>query len=200
MNSNFAARLSSLRKEKGISQKEAAKMLGVSQSLLSHYEKGIRECGLDFLCVAAEYYSVSCDYLLGRSVFRNAEDIIPENADGSVSAMSAVYGCASDISKEINKHTGDNDELCALIYSSMLYRILISGAQSGILPESWVNPRVLENSELVKGATDGLITSLVSRRCEEITHSADKAPENIQKTEDRVLNRLNKEMSFLVRK
>ena len=38
-----------LRKERGITQKQAAEDLGVSQALLSHYEKGIRECGLDFV-------------------------------------------------------------------------------------------------------------------------------------------------------
>ena len=37
MNSVFAARLTKLRRERGMSQKDAAKMLGVSQSLLSHY-------------------------------------------------------------------------------------------------------------------------------------------------------------------
>lgn len=56
-----------LRKERKVSQKQAAQDLGVSQGLLSHYEKGKRECGLDFLVRAADYYNVSCDYLLGRS-------------------------------------------------------------------------------------------------------------------------------------
>ena len=64
MATNITARLSSLRKEKGLSQKEAAAGLGVSQALLSHYENGIRECGLDFLCRAADYYNVTTDYLL----------------------------------------------------------------------------------------------------------------------------------------
>ena len=53
-----------LRKERGITQKQAAEDLGVSQALLSHYEKGIRECGLDFVVRVADYYNVSCDYLL----------------------------------------------------------------------------------------------------------------------------------------
>ena len=53
-----------------MSQKQAAADLGVSQALLSHYEKGIRECGLDFLIRTAEYYDVSTDYLLGRTVQR----------------------------------------------------------------------------------------------------------------------------------
>ena len=69
-----------LRKERGITQKQAAEDLGVSQALLSHYEKGIRECGLDFVVRVADYYNVSCDYLLGRSAERNgmmlsAEDL-----------------------------------------------------------------------------------------------------------------------------
>ncbi len=75
MNSNFPRILSLLRKEKGISQKKAAQDLGVSQSLLSHYEKGIRECGLLFVVKAANYYNVSCDYLLGKSPNRKGTTI-----------------------------------------------------------------------------------------------------------------------------
>lgn len=67
MNQDFPRIITLLRKERNISQKKAAYELGVSQALLSHYEKGIRECGLEFLVKAADYYGVSCDYLLGRS-------------------------------------------------------------------------------------------------------------------------------------
>ncbi len=88
MNADFPRILTLLRKEKGISQKEAAGELGISQALLSHYEKGIRECGLDFLVRTADFYHVSCDYLLGRSPDRmgatlTVEDIPePEQAAG----------------------------------------------------------------------------------------------------------------------
>ncbi len=54
--SNFAAVLTQLRKERGISQKKAALDLGISQALLSHYEKGIRECGLDFVIKCGRIY------------------------------------------------------------------------------------------------------------------------------------------------
>ena len=67
MNAAFPRMMTLLRKERGISQKKAATDLHVSQALLSHYEKGIRECGLDFVVAAADYYGVSCDYLLGRT-------------------------------------------------------------------------------------------------------------------------------------
>ncbi|MBP5458546.1 MAG: helix-turn-helix transcriptional regulator, partial [Clostridia bacterium] len=63
----FSSRLSTQRKLQGISQKQAAEDLGVSQALLSHYENGLREPGLGFLVKAADYYNVSCDYLLGHS-------------------------------------------------------------------------------------------------------------------------------------
>lgn len=67
MENKFAVRMKQIRKQKGWSQKLAASNLGISQALLSHYEKGIRECGLDFIIKAAQVYSVSCDYLLGAS-------------------------------------------------------------------------------------------------------------------------------------
>ena len=84
MNHSFPRLLTLLRKEKKISQKEAAKALGVSQALLSHYENGIRECGLDFLVRAASFYQVSCDYLLGLTPSRSgtAAQTFPEK--GSV--------------------------------------------------------------------------------------------------------------------
>lgn len=86
MSSGLPRILTLLRKEKGISQKQAAKDLEVSQALLSHYEKGIRNCGLDFVIKCADYYDVSCDYLLGRSPERQGSTLtiedIPESDAG----------------------------------------------------------------------------------------------------------------------
>ena len=79
MNSDFPMIISMLRKERRLSQKQAASDLGISQALLSHYEKGIRECGLDFLVKTAEYYDVSCDYLLGRTPDRNGGQALSAN-------------------------------------------------------------------------------------------------------------------------
>ena len=87
MNSHFPRIITLLRKERGLSQKKAAEALHISQALLSHYEKGIRECGLDFVVRAADFYGVSCDYLLGRTPDRsgailNMEDIPEPDAAG----------------------------------------------------------------------------------------------------------------------
>ena len=67
MDRSFPETLSALRRERSISQRTAAKDLGISQALLSHYENGAREPGLGFVCRACDYYCVSADYLLGRS-------------------------------------------------------------------------------------------------------------------------------------
>lgn len=79
MNTAFPRVLTLLRKERGISQKQAAAALKVSQALLSHYEKGIRECGLEFVVRAADFYEVSCDYLLGRTADKSGAVIAVED-------------------------------------------------------------------------------------------------------------------------
>ena len=61
----FSETMSALRRARGYSQRRAAADLNISQALLSHYENGAREPGLDFVCRA--YYGVSADYLLGLS-------------------------------------------------------------------------------------------------------------------------------------
>ena len=94
MKSEFARVITLLRKEKNISQKQAAAELGISQALLSHYENGIRECGLAFLVRRADFYGVSCDYLLGRSADRDGtvlsvEEIPEPEAGGKENVMGA---------------------------------------------------------------------------------------------------------------
>lgn len=69
----LAERIVHLRKVRGLSQKQVAADLGISQALLSHYERGIRECGLDFAVKLADYYAVTCDYLLGRDAAQDRE-------------------------------------------------------------------------------------------------------------------------------
>ena len=88
MKNSFAVRLSELRRQRGLSQKETSDALGVSQALLSHYEKGIRECGLDFLCKAAAYFDVSCDYMLGVS---DSKDDFVENFDEGENILDSEY-------------------------------------------------------------------------------------------------------------
>ncbi len=83
MNTNFPRTLSLLRKEKGLSQRKVAVELGVSQAVLSHYENGLREPGLEFVAKAADYYKVSSDFLLGRTMSREDYTITAEDLPDS---------------------------------------------------------------------------------------------------------------------
>ena len=94
MNDNFSRVLALLRQEKGISQRKAAGELGISQALLSHYENGVREPGLEFVVRACDYYHVSADYLLGRTLTRDgavieAEELI-DAAEGKESLRGSI--------------------------------------------------------------------------------------------------------------
>ena len=80
MKKELGRKIINLRKKRGLSQNDAAAQLGISQALLSHYEKGIRECGLEFVVRLAEFYEVSSDYLLGLS---EAEGGIAEGEEPS---------------------------------------------------------------------------------------------------------------------
>lgn len=145
MATNITARLSGLRKEKGLSQKEAAAGLGVSQALLSHYENGIRECGLDFLCRAADYYNVTTDYLLGLSEskrgFEGAFGIkgdLPSDSELSTLTIFRVAGKLRKFLTFPQERRDSTVDSLHRIYSLMMYRIIISEAAKGNLPQEWV--------------------------------------------------------------
>ena len=88
---NFSRVITLLRKERGITQKQAAMDLGISQALLSHYEKGLRECGLDFLVRLCDYYNVSSDYILGRSAERFGAVLSVEDLPNDVSSKDSKF-------------------------------------------------------------------------------------------------------------
>ncbi|MBR3995632.1 MAG: helix-turn-helix domain-containing protein [Clostridia bacterium] len=64
---SFGERLRELRKEKGLSQDEFAKILGTSKQILSRYELGQRSPKIEQVSKYAEKLKVSVDYLLGDS-------------------------------------------------------------------------------------------------------------------------------------
>ena len=63
--------LTELRKEKEIGQKELAVYLNVSVGTVSNYENDVHSPDLSTLCKLADFFGVTTDYLLGRTVQRN---------------------------------------------------------------------------------------------------------------------------------
>lgn len=148
MNKDFPRIMTLLRKERGLSQKQAAADLEVTQALLSHYENGKRECGLDFLVRAADYYNVSVDYLLGRSPMSSGASVteqeLPEN-----SAAEKYEGAPSGLSVFFQKKLLTNS-------IDILFSLLIKA----------------KNSELSKAVYSYL--SLAVYRCYRMIYSAGK--------------------------
>lgn len=63
----FKTRLRNLRISSNKSQEELANALGISRGAVSYYEKGSRVPDINILNNIAEYFHVTCDYLLGIS-------------------------------------------------------------------------------------------------------------------------------------
>ena len=62
---NFKENLHTLRKQHKVSQEVLATHLGVSQRLISHYERGKCEPCLAYLCEIASFFNVTLDELVG---------------------------------------------------------------------------------------------------------------------------------------
>jgi len=101
VNTSFSTNLARLRKEKKLSQKTVAKKLGVSQALLSHYENGIREPGLEFLYNSADLYGCSVDFLLGRTMDRSGVSLLLEGQDDYPGAKTAPEFKRFTVSKKL---------------------------------------------------------------------------------------------------
>ena len=59
-------RLKELRKQRNLTQKDLAKILGVYPQSVGYYENNINKPDPDMLIKIADYFQVSVDYLLGR--------------------------------------------------------------------------------------------------------------------------------------
>lgn len=68
----FANTLTQLRQEKGITQDELAKEIGISRSAIGMYERGERRPDFETLERIADYFGVSFNFLLGS--IREYED------------------------------------------------------------------------------------------------------------------------------
>jgi transcriptional regulator with XRE-family HTH domain len=168
MDRTFAVRLTDLRKSTGLSQKEAASALGVSQALLSHYEKGIRECGLNFITRASDYYGVTCDYLLGRSSLKRgfSEGVfslgdIPE--DNRLDSLT-VFRISSVLRDKLHNQPPAYGDVFLKYFALSMYRFLVTAVNAGDLPRNWIGEKApIENivfTECLSGLENVLLDKI----------------------------------------
>ena len=72
----FSNRLIDLRKERGLTQEDLAKVIQKKRSTVSGYETEGKEPDLETVCLLAEYFGVSSDYLLGISNYRTHTETV----------------------------------------------------------------------------------------------------------------------------
>ena len=63
----FGSRLSGLRKQKNLKQRDVAEHFGMAVRTYQNYEGGQREPNFSTLVALADYFDVTTDYLLGRT-------------------------------------------------------------------------------------------------------------------------------------
>ncbi len=185
MNKCFPTRMVLLRKERGLSQKEAAVRLGVSQALLSHYEKGIRECGLDFVTRAAKLYHVTCDYLLGCSESRTGltgfftSDELEQDREMNIST---IYRAASRLLEAVNLEwdtvLGDRMQW---LFALSVYNGMVTSSQAGFLPKAAIHFDPQAAELLTSGMMEAITRSIINSGSEAaVAAHEDKLPQCMQ--------------------
>ena len=86
-------RLSQLRKERELGQKELAALLNMSIGTISNYENNVHAPDLATLCRLADFFQVTTDYLLGRTGYRCP----PENLDRYITSDYTIHGITNVI-------------------------------------------------------------------------------------------------------
>lgn len=186
MSNAFSNRITSLRKERGLSQKEVAMSLGVSQALLSHYEKGVRECGLDFVIKCAEYFGVTTDYLLGKDeskygIYNNISD----NSGKDIYSlktnkvdMRSILLCINLFAERFS--TMDPKLGDKLLWGAAIaeYKILVSSIAAGRFSPDCVEVPVKWDDPLFQKLTDAVYAGLydATKNIPQAKISRDKLP------------------------
>lgn len=143
-NNEFGTRLQGLRKEKSISQSELAKALECSTSSISKYELGIRTPDINFLDNAANFFGVSVDYLLGRSMVRTDEKT-------SLKSVCDYLGLSEKAVEEIKKLcTNSEDTASNTVFNYLCEEHIIPDITIGITNAFLYQAMLLKSAHIYK--------------------------------------------------
>lgn len=94
----FPERLRNLRKAAGLTQKELGKLVGLDDSTISSYERGMSTPNHDLLTRLADVLHVSVDYLLGRTDIKTRTRLqrLREEAGLSLSDLAERSGVVAE--------------------------------------------------------------------------------------------------------
>ena len=63
-------RLKDLREDNDMNQTQVSEILGIQQTVYSRYERGFQTIPVEHLIKLADFYEVSTDYILGRTLVK----------------------------------------------------------------------------------------------------------------------------------
>ena len=86
----FGEILMQLRQEKHLSQAELGHIIYVSGGTISNYEKGVHYPDVEKLVRLADYFNVSIDYLLGRSISKLSPDVFAQTVSDDTTVGDVV--------------------------------------------------------------------------------------------------------------
>lgn len=97
-------RLRRLLAEKQMTQRELARRFGWGDTTVSNYLSGNREPDLDTVQILADYFSVTIDYLLGRTNNRkgDVEPDLPDNWEEIIRDLSGQGLTPEDVKNAID--------------------------------------------------------------------------------------------------
>ena len=90
----LSSKITELRQQKGLTQHDIAQHLKITRQTYSSYETGKRQMNFETLCLLADFYEVSTDYLLGR------QNAIPSFLSEEERTMIAQYRALDERAKD----------------------------------------------------------------------------------------------------
>jgi Predicted transcriptional regulator len=128
MSLEFSKAIQKLRREKKLSQRVVAQELGISQALLSHYEKGVRQPKLEFVRKITSYYGVSADDVLGYP-----------SSEREISACELQL--KSELIAAIKQVENEYGSDCAELFCGYLTSVVLNAKKIVEEPECLFDPR-----------------------------------------------------------
>lgn len=176
LKAQFGENLSALRKKKGLTRKQLAKILNVSEVSIGSYERGLRQPNFEMLFRIASTFEVSLDNLLGYSDVALNISIEKYRLDNAVQLLSTVGTVYTD---------NDNVAYAIQVYNS---EGKFQTDDEGIVK------RIGGKDTIVFGGADDLIDF-----AESVQHEATFSNKNFKVAFDEIAEKLFTDAEFIKR-
>ena len=154
-------RLKVLRKEKGLTQADLAKVLNTNQSQYGKYENGKTNLSIENAKILAEYFGVSIPYLLG--IDDNPVLVNPGSTKEIFKGFAKVLQGKSTIENKITKWTPFGDDL-AIILKELNQSEALSDYIDFLASKKDFNPILVKAiKEFIADEKQGLIPFLINK-------------------------------------